>query len=92
MPLKIAPVTKYGPKMVLCQSGATAMEKIPRDHRVDRNRDGEDHTRHAVHGPFQRTPLAVASGPADREPPGQTAAPSRCVLRQLRQIRNQRQI
>ena len=27
IPLKIAPVTKYGPKMVLCHMGAIAMAK-----------------------------------------------------------------
>jgi hypothetical protein len=27
IPLKIAPVTKYGPKMLLCHMGATDIEK-----------------------------------------------------------------
>ena len=65
-PLKIAPTTKYGPKIVLCHMGAIATGEVPRDHGVHGNRHGQNNARHQLHGAFKRMPFGVAARPAER--------------------------
>ncbi len=68
-PPKIAPATKYGGKMVVCQPGTTLRGEVERHDGVHREHQrrrkrGEEQVRHLI-----MTPLAVAVAPAQREEP-----------------------
>ncbi len=93
IPLKMAPVTKYGPKMVLCHMGAIAMAKSHATTVWTETATARMMQAHQLHGALEGVPLAVAAHPAEREQRGRSCgARGDVLLAQLRQIRDQRQI
>ena len=66
MPLKIAPATKYGPKMRGVPHGHRRHGEVPGDDGVYRDSDRNDGDGHDVHGDFKPLPLTRRALPSQR--------------------------
>ena len=66
MPLKIAPATKYGPKIVVCHIGTGAIEKSNETIVCTGHGDRDDGDRHDLHRRLEPVPLLRRAAPAER--------------------------